>query len=160
MPPVPPLRALYGARLRGNVPDLPTTGLDELIARQREAFAARGEPAEWKIHTHDGPADLPARLRAAGFTPGWERAILVAPIEPDPASPPRLREVWGDPEEVEQLARIAMDAVDAVDAVPKRRAFAESQADDRNLSWRAYVLVLKDEAPSPTDPTFDFGVLV
>ena len=42
-------------------------GLDELIARQVRIFAARDEPFEWKLHGHDRPADLPDRLRAAGF---------------------------------------------------------------------------------------------
>jgi hypothetical protein len=32
-------------------------------------FAARGEPFAWKLHVHDMPADLPDRLRGAGFEP-------------------------------------------------------------------------------------------
>src|SRR4051812_5918143 len=43
--------------------------LDELIARQVEVFAERGERFEWKLHGHDRPPDLPDRLRAAGFEP-------------------------------------------------------------------------------------------
>lgn len=43
--------------------------LDELIARQVAVFAARGERCEWDFHGHDLPADLPGRLRAAGFVP-------------------------------------------------------------------------------------------
>ena len=43
--------------------------LDTLIARQVRFFAERGERFEWKYHGHDLPADLPERLRAAGFVP-------------------------------------------------------------------------------------------
>lgn len=73
--------------------------LDELITRQREIFAARGEQVEWKLHGHDAPADLSARLRAAGFVPEERETVvvgLVAPLaaadHPAPAGV-RLREV-------------------------------------------------------------------
>src|SRR5687768_1349326 len=42
--------------------------LDRLIARQRDLFARLGQKVEWKLHGHDEPADLPDRLRAAGFS--------------------------------------------------------------------------------------------
>lgn len=73
--------------------------LDELINRQREYFAARGEHVEWKLHGHDEPADLPDRLRAAGFQPEEEETVLVGPVAPLAAALPvvpdgvRLREV-------------------------------------------------------------------
>ena len=54
--------------------------LDELIARQREIFAARGESVEWKLHGHDEPADLPDRLRAAGFVPEEEETVVIGPV--------------------------------------------------------------------------------
>ncbi|MEU6554590.1 GNAT family N-acetyltransferase [Streptomyces sp. NPDC046915] len=54
--------------------------LDELIARQRDFFAARGEAVEWKIRGHDAPADLTDRLRAAGFVPEEQETVLVAPV--------------------------------------------------------------------------------
>lgn len=66
----------------GAPPDLGLRGreLDELIARQRDFFAARGEAVEWKVRGHDAPADLPDRLRAAGFVPQEEMTVLVAPV--------------------------------------------------------------------------------
>jgi hypothetical protein len=73
--------------------------LDALIARQREFFAERGERAEWKLHGHDKPADLPERLRAAGFEPEDQETVVVGPIAPLAATMPvlpegvRLREV-------------------------------------------------------------------
>jgi GNAT superfamily N-acetyltransferase len=51
--------------------------LDRLIERQRDFFAARGESVEWKYRHHDQPADLPERLRAAGFVPEQDEAVLV-----------------------------------------------------------------------------------
>lgn len=53
--------------------------LDRLIARQRDAFAARGLPVEWKTYGYDRPPDLPARLIAAGFLPEEEETLLVGP---------------------------------------------------------------------------------
>src|SRR5436190_7226369 len=54
--------------------------LDELIARQVEVFAERGERFEWKLHGHDLPDDLSQRLRAAGFVPEERETIEIAPV--------------------------------------------------------------------------------
>lgn len=53
--------------------------LDALIARQVQVFRERGEGFEWKLHGHDRPADLPRRLRAAGFVPEAEETVMIAP---------------------------------------------------------------------------------
>jgi len=55
--------------------------LDTLIARQVQVFAERGEPFEWKLHGHDRPADLPDRLRAAGFVPEETETVVIAPVD-------------------------------------------------------------------------------
>lgn len=55
--------------------------LDALIARQRDAFAARGLPVEWKTYAYDEPADLPTRLEAAGFEPEERETVLVGPVD-------------------------------------------------------------------------------
>jgi len=52
--------------------------VDALIARQRDYFAAKGQAVEWKLRGHDLPADLPDRLRAAGFEPEDEETVLIA----------------------------------------------------------------------------------
>jgi GNAT superfamily N-acetyltransferase len=65
--------------------------LDELIARQVRVYAERGERFEWKLHGHDRPADLPQRLRAAGFHPEDMETIVIAAVA-DVASDPRLPE--------------------------------------------------------------------
>jgi len=49
-----------------------------LIARQRDFLAAKGQAVEWKLRGHDVPADLPDRLRAAGFEPEDDETVLIA----------------------------------------------------------------------------------
>jgi GNAT superfamily N-acetyltransferase len=64
--------------------------LDQLIAEQRDYFANRGEAVEWKTRSHDLPADLGARLRAAGFLPEDRETVLVgesATLAGDPVVP-------------------------------------------------------------------------
>jgi GNAT superfamily N-acetyltransferase len=86
--------------------------LDELINRQREYFAARGEPVEWKLHGHDEPADLPDRLRAAGFQPQEQETVVVGPVAPLAATMPvlpdgvRLREVTAR-DDLDRIAEMA-----------------------------------------------------
>jgi len=52
--------------------------LDALIARQVELFRGRGERFEWKLHGHDFPPDLPARLQAAGLVPEETETVVIA----------------------------------------------------------------------------------
>jgi GNAT superfamily N-acetyltransferase len=54
--------------------------LDELIARQIRFFSERGQGFEWKLHGHDLPADLPQRLRAAGFEPEETETVVIADV--------------------------------------------------------------------------------
>jgi GNAT superfamily N-acetyltransferase len=52
--------------------------LDELIARQRDHFAALGQSVEWKTYAYDQPADLIDRLAAAGYEPEERETLVVA----------------------------------------------------------------------------------
>ncbi|HEX4521580.1 MAG TPA: GNAT family N-acetyltransferase [Gaiellaceae bacterium] len=52
--------------------------LDELIARQVRFFAVRNERFEWKLHGHDKPDDLEARLLAAGFVAEERETVVIA----------------------------------------------------------------------------------
>jgi GNAT superfamily N-acetyltransferase len=97
-----PLVRLVGAPHSGvgyrDLGGLEGSALDELIARQVRFFAGRGERFEWKLHGHDLPADLPERLRAAGFVPEETETVVVAPVEagagePRPPDGVALREV-------------------------------------------------------------------
>ena len=76
----PLLRAVGGHRGYISGPrDIGVTGaeLDRLIARQRDYFAGRGEAVGWQTRAHDEPADLTARLRAAGFVPEETDTVLI-----------------------------------------------------------------------------------
>jgi ribosomal protein S18 acetylase RimI-like enzyme len=61
--------------------DIDESTADARIADELAFFAARGRRFEWKHHAYDRPADLPARLVAAGFEPDDDEALLVAEIE-------------------------------------------------------------------------------
>jgi acetyltransferase (GNAT) family protein len=54
--------------------------LDTLIARQIAYFRDLGTRFEWKHHGHDRPADLPDRLRAAGFVPEPTETIMIGDL--------------------------------------------------------------------------------
>jgi GNAT superfamily N-acetyltransferase len=84
--------------------------LDRLIARQVQVFAERDEPFEWKLHGHDRPADLPERLRAAGFVTEETETVVIAPVAAiaTEASVPDgvvVREVSG-PLDLERIAQM------------------------------------------------------
>ncbi len=60
--------------------DLDQVSADAVIAAQVSRFAELSRPWEWKHYSYDLPADLPARLLAAGFTPEPAESLLVAEI--------------------------------------------------------------------------------
>jgi GNAT superfamily N-acetyltransferase len=66
----------------GDLGERSGTEIDALIARQRDFFAARGQGVEWKLHGHDLPADLPERLRAAGFEPEERETVVIGLAAP------------------------------------------------------------------------------
>ncbi|MGW2820392.1 GNAT family N-acetyltransferase [Streptomyces sp. NPDC001443] len=61
--------------------------VDELIARQRDFFAARGQAVEWKVRGHDSPADLTDRLTAAGFVPEARETVLIGSVAQSAGAP-------------------------------------------------------------------------
>ena len=67
---------------------------DAVIAAQVAYFAARGEKFEWKLYDYDRPADLGARLLAAGFGAEGEESLMVTEVSAAPARvdvPPGVR---------------------------------------------------------------------
>ncbi|MGW2868420.1 GNAT family N-acetyltransferase [Kitasatospora sp. NPDC001225] len=64
---------------------LDEAGADAAIAAQVRHFAGLGLEFEWKAYSHDRPADLGARLLAAGFTPEPDEALMLARIADLPA---------------------------------------------------------------------------
>jgi GNAT superfamily N-acetyltransferase len=68
--------------------------LDALIERTCRFYAEHGETFEWKTHSYDEPADLPDRLRAAGFVAGEVETVVIGPAEQlteEPALPAGVR---------------------------------------------------------------------
>ncbi|WP_338693339.1 GNAT family N-acetyltransferase [Streptomyces sp. Q6] len=70
--------------------DLDEGRADAAIAEQVRFYAASGLEVEWKAYSHDRPADLPARLTAAGFVAEETETLLVAEtaVLPVDAAPP------------------------------------------------------------------------
>jgi ribosomal protein S18 acetylase RimI-like enzyme len=67
---------------------------DAVIAAQVAYFAARGEKFEWKLYDYDRPADLGARLLAAGFGAEGEESLMVTEVSSAPTRvdvPPGVR---------------------------------------------------------------------
>lgn len=132
----PVVRRHYGTHGTADHAPLPAgTDIVALVRRQQQAFGARGEPLEWKVYGHDAPG-LAAALTAAGFTPGWERSVLISAPgratgpEPDAATPPHsglhdLFHIRGQAERVWELAAGAPG--------PHRRPYAEMVADGASM---------------------------
>ncbi|MER5279807.1 GNAT family N-acetyltransferase [Streptomyces sp. NPDC002809] len=68
-------------------PDLDATRADAAIAAQVAHWTELGYGEfEWKLYAHDRPADLGARLLAAGFEPEEPETLLVAPVADQPTA--------------------------------------------------------------------------
>ncbi|XXX74161.1 GNAT family N-acetyltransferase [Sorangium sp. So ce134] len=61
--------------------DLDEDTADGAIAEQVSYFAGLARRFEWKSYGHDRPADLGARLRAAGLEAGAEEALVIGAVE-------------------------------------------------------------------------------
>jgi GNAT superfamily N-acetyltransferase len=85
---------------------------DAAIAGEIERFRGLGE-FEWKYYSYDQPADLPDRLRAAGFNPEDTETLLIGDIERMPHESPlpehvELREVT-DKAGIEAMGRVNLE---------------------------------------------------
>ncbi|THA28869.1 DUF2716 domain-containing protein [Streptomyces sp. A1547] len=138
----PVVRRHYGTHgTAEHAPLAPGTDLASLVRRQQEAFADRDEPVEWKVYGHDAP-DLGLALTAAGFTPGWERSVLIAEEltgEPDVVAEPRneIRSLYAVQEQAERAWEIAVGSP-APHAVP----YAEMIADGASEHGDVFIDVL------------------
>jgi GNAT superfamily N-acetyltransferase len=64
--------------------DLDESTADAAVAAQVAYFTELGREFEWKYYSHDQPADLPERLRLAGFEPEPEEALMIADVSDVP----------------------------------------------------------------------------
>ncbi|MHA6764385.1 GNAT family N-acetyltransferase [Streptacidiphilus sp. PAMC 29251] len=105
--------------------DLDAGSADAVIAEQAAYFAGLGLEVEWKLYGHDRPADLGARLLAAGFVPEPQETLLVAEVARQAAEPVLL------PEGVRLVPVTDAEGVDLVARV-HTLAFEEDVARFRN----------------------------
>jgi GNAT superfamily N-acetyltransferase len=100
--------------------------VEPLVARMRELPGH----VEWKYYSHDLPADLPDRLRAAGLEPEDEETVVVAEAASIPPPPPGVElEVVTD-EFVDLAAEVFGDRFD----LPKQAVAVVAIADGRPVS--------------------------
>lgn len=67
--------------------DIDAATADAVIAEQIRYFTSVDRSFEWKLHSHDRPADLADRLRAAGFVAEPPETVLVAEVAGLPTEP-------------------------------------------------------------------------
>lgn len=138
--------------------DLDETTVDAAIREQVAFFAAldagRGRRFEWKVYGHDRPADLGARLEAAGFEPEDVEALVIGSTDDvlrategtELPAGARMREVDGDT--LEDDARRVADLHTEVWGEPipgyAERLVHDKRADPRGV--RLYVVETDDDA--------------
>lgn len=144
-----PAGATWGDRVAWS--DLDASNADAAIASAVAHFARLGRPFEWKHHSYDQPADLPDRLRAAGFQPDDEETIVAGTVAqvrarlsgkpaPEGVTIRRLREDdegrHADWDLITGLRNLVWDSKDASASV--RALAAEHAADPAAMSvWLA-----------------------
>lgn len=112
--------------------DLDEASADEAIAEQLRWLASpegKGREFEWKLYSHDRPADLGERLRAAGFVPEAPETLMVAEVSALPTEvrlPPgvRLESVTDEPG-VDLLVRVHEQAFGTSAARLRERVLAQ-----------------------------------
>ena len=57
--------------------ELADADVERAVAEQVAYFSERGEEVEWKLYSHDTPANLSSALAAAGFEPGEAETLMV-----------------------------------------------------------------------------------
>ncbi|MEO6503140.1 MAG: GNAT family N-acetyltransferase [Jatrophihabitantaceae bacterium] len=127
--------------------------LDALIERTRAYFGGRDEAFEWKTYDYDEPADLPDRLRSAGFVAGEVETVVIGLAEEltdEPALPAgvSIRQV-SDRADFERIADLhteiwnedwswlAQDLADRQAAYPDGIAIFVAEADGQlvTVAW-------------------------
>jgi GNAT superfamily N-acetyltransferase len=147
-----PLLRFFGLGNRGfvgyrDLEGLEGARLDALIARQVRLFAERGEPFEWKLHSHDRPPDLAVRLRLAGFVPEEEETVVIASVD-DVAGRPQLPEgvALREVTDRDDLDRIASFEQDAWGDGEDRGWLADSLEAERTAGPQGLTIVVAEAA--------------
>jgi GNAT superfamily N-acetyltransferase len=120
---------------------------DAAIRREIDHFGSRGRSFEWKLHDHDKPEDLPARLLRHGFTPEARETVVVRPL---PDIPPRGSTSAADVRKVDGAAPLA-DLVAVQNEVwnEDHVAFAEALAAERASDPTRLEILIAYDGPRP-----------
>ena len=113
LPAVTRLRPVDGAYHTVVCSSLTADTADAVIAEQVEHYRVLGVGFEWKVYSHDRPADLLDRLLGHGFSVGAKEAVLVLELRDAPR--------W-----VHARAGVDVVRVERVEQVPAFRDAAEA----------------------------------
>ncbi len=124
-----PSMIMYSCLTAGNA--------DAIIEREVAHFEGLGLDFEWKVYSHDEPADLKDRLAAYGFEAEDAEAILVLDITAAPAAllgavPAEVQRLAG-PEQVDEVVKV-LTAVWQVDHSALGERLAEDLLEPGRLS--------------------------
>jgi GNAT superfamily N-acetyltransferase len=100
--------------------------VEPLVDRMRELPGH----VEWKYYSHDLPADLPERLRAAGLEPEDEETVVVAEAASIPPPPPDVELRVVTEEFVDLAARVFGDRFE----LPERAVAVVAMVDGQPVS--------------------------
>ncbi len=120
---------------------------DAAIRGEIDHFGSRGRSFEWKLHDHDKPEDLPARLLRHGFTPEARETVVVRQL---PDIPPRGSTAAVDVRKVGGAAPLA-DLVAVQNEVwnEDHVAFAEALAAERASDPTRLEILIAYDGPRP-----------
>jgi len=96
--------------------DVPNDAIDDAIERQIAYFEGIGHDFEWKVFSHDHPADLADRLARRGFTRGEDETIMALDLShlPQTLAKPVTHDVRRitEPERVRGILAIQREVFD------------------------------------------------
>lgn len=111
---------------------------DAAIAEQVDVFGRLGLAFEWKLYSHDRPADLGARLAAAGFAAQEPQTLMVAEVAElpqEPVLPEGLRiEPVRDAESLESMLRVHHESFGAAQPALEERLRHQLRQDPDGLT--------------------------
>ena len=128
--------------------DLDEDGADAAIAEQSRHFARLGRGFEWKLYSHDRPADLGDRLARSGFTQQDPETLMIAEVAGlprEPVLPDGVRiEPVRDAESVEWLIQAHRESFEETQPALEQRLRHQVQ---QNPDGLAALVVLAGDRP-------------
>ena len=118
--------------------ELDEDGADAAIAEQTRHFARLGRGFEWKLYSHDRPADLGRRLARAGFVRQDPETLMVAEVAGlprEPVLPAGVRiEPVRDDESVEWMIRAHRESFEETQPALEERLRHQVKQDPDGLT--------------------------